>query len=74
MHPAITAMVAAEHVRDMQVEATRTRRARRARRARRGGILVTAAPIAKLITFRAPAAAQEPCPEPPCQPVPVKAA
>lgn len=52
MHPQIIAMAAAEHVRDMQVQATRGRRARAARRARRGGIIVTAAPTAELIVFR----------------------
>lgn len=74
MHPQIIAMVAAEHVRDMQVQANRGRRARAARRARRGGIIVTAAPRAELVTFRAPAARQNPCPEPPCAPVPARAA
>jgi hypothetical protein len=51
MHPQIIAMAAAEHVKDMQVQATRGRRARAARRARRGGIIVTAAPTAELIAF-----------------------
>ena len=74
MHPQIIAMAAAEHVRDMQVQADRGRRVRAARRARRGGIIVTAAPHAELVAFRAPAAMQAPCPEPPCAPVPVKAA
>jgi len=43
MHPQITAMVAAEHVKDMQAVATRVRRVREARRAGRGVIALTAA-------------------------------
>jgi len=43
MHPQITAMVAAEHVKDMQAVATRERRVREARRARRGVIALNAA-------------------------------
>ncbi|MGI9006440.1 MAG: hypothetical protein ACR2FU_09625 [Streptosporangiaceae bacterium] len=76
MHPQIIAMAAAEHVKDMQAQATRGRRARAARRARRGGILVTAAPPAELSAFRGSPAgpAPVPCPEQPCAPVPVKAA
>ncbi|HEX9066291.1 MAG TPA: hypothetical protein VF843_14385 [Streptosporangiaceae bacterium] len=69
MHPQIIAMAAAEHVKDMQAQATRGRRARAARRARRGGIVVTAASSADLIALR-----QDPCPELPCQPVPARAA
>jgi hypothetical protein len=36
MHPQVLAMVVAEHVKDMQAEATQGRRVREARRARRG--------------------------------------
>ncbi|MGN6793004.1 MAG: hypothetical protein ACTHJW_11540 [Streptosporangiaceae bacterium] len=67
MHPQIVAMAAAEHVKDMQAVAIRGRRAREARRARRGAINVRAA-------HHGQRAVQEPCPQPPCPPVYVKAA
>ncbi|HUZ54820.1 MAG TPA: hypothetical protein VMU94_20125 [Streptosporangiaceae bacterium] len=68
MHPQIIAMAAAEHVKDMQAEATRGRRVREARRARRGVITVAAAgrpvqPAAKL-----------PCPQLPCPTLSARAA
>jgi hypothetical protein len=71
MHPQIIALAAAEHVRDMQAQATRGRRARAARRARRGGMIVTAVPDTELIAL---APAPEPCREQPCAPVAAKAA
>ena len=74
MHPQIIAMAAAEHVRDMRAQADRGRRARAARRARRGGIIVTAAPRAGLVAFRAPAARRDTCQDRPCAPVQAKAA
>lgn len=66
MHPQIIAMVAAEHVRDMQAEASRGRRARAARRARRGGPIAAAASSADLIVFRE-ATGQDRCPESPAK-------
>jgi hypothetical protein len=60
MHPQIIALAAAEHVKDMQAVANRTRRARAARRARRGVIAITAA--GRFVQE----AAQAPCPQPPC--------
>jgi len=38
MHPYISALLAAEHVKDMQAQGCRGRRARAARRARRGAV------------------------------------
>ena len=68
MHPQIVAMAAAEHVKDMQVSAIRGRRVREARRARRGAINIRAG------ANHSQRAAQQPCPQPPCPPVYVKAA
>ena len=68
MHPQIVAMAAAEHVKDMQADAVRGRRAREARRARRGAVTISAA------AHHGMRAVQEPCPQPPCPPVYVKAA
>lgn len=62
MHPQIVAMAAAEHVKDMQAEATRGRRVREARRARRGAITISAA-------IQGGLSAQEPCPQLPCPPL-----
>ena len=73
MHPQIIAMAAAEHVKDMQVQAIRGRRVRAARRARRGGMIVTAAPTAELIDFRQEAG-QAPRPEAASAPTTPKAA
>jgi hypothetical protein len=68
MHPQIIAMAAAEHVKDMQADATRARRARQARRARRGVITVGAA--ARPVQIAAPA----PYPQLPCPPLSARAA
>ena len=68
MHPQIIAMAAAEHVKDMQADATRARRARQARRARRGVITVGAA--ARHVEL----ATQVPCPQLPCPPLSARAA
>jgi len=59
LHPYMTALLAAEHVRDMQAAATRGRRVREARRARRG---VIALPAAGRPLSQAPSP-QTPCPE-----------
>lgn len=45
MHPYITALLAAEHVKDMRAQGARGRRARAARRARRGVDVTHAAQI-----------------------------
>jgi hypothetical protein len=42
MHPIVTQELAAQHVSDMQAQASAARRARKARRARRGPIMVIA--------------------------------
>ncbi len=68
MHPQIIAMAAAEHVKDMQVAATRGRRARQARRARRG--VITVGRAARPVQL----AAQTPCPQLPCPPLSARAA
>ncbi len=44
VHPYLTALLAAEHVRDMRAQGSRARRARAARRARRGVDVTHAAP------------------------------
>ena len=67
MHPQIVAMAAAEHVKDMQAAANRSRRVREARRARRGAITISAA-----VHHRRPA--EDPCPQLPCQPLSARAA
>jgi len=48
MYPQLMAMVAAEHVRDMQVQATAARRVRWARRARRISLAGATVPAARL--------------------------
>ncbi len=68
MHPQITAMAAAEHVRDMRAQANRARRVREARRARRGVITIIAARHSDR------QAAQVPCPQLPCPPLSARAA
>ena len=68
MHPQIIALAAAEHVKDMQADATRARRARQARRARRGVIAVGHA--ARPVRL----AAGAPCPQLPCPPLAARAA
>jgi hypothetical protein len=67
MHPQIIAMAAAEHVKDMQADATRVRRARQARRARRGVITVGAAARHVQQSTKAP------CPQLPCPPLSARA-
>jgi hypothetical protein len=42
MHPVLTQMLAVQHVKDMNEQATVARRVRMARRARRGPIMATA--------------------------------
>lgn len=54
MHPYISALIAAEHVKDLQAQGFRARRARAARRARRGVESPANAPV-----FARPTA---PCP------------
>ena len=39
MHPYLSALLAAEHVKDLQAQGSRGRRARAARRARRGAVV-----------------------------------
>src|SRR5258708_39842383 len=56
MHPQIVAMADAEHVKDMQAAANRSRRVREARRARRGAITISTA-----VDHGLPA--QNPCPQ-----------
>jgi hypothetical protein len=68
MHPQIIAMAAAEHVKDMQADATRVRRARQARRARRG--VITVGPAARPVQL----ATEVPCPQLPCPPLSARAA
>lgn len=90
MHPQIIAMAAAEHVRDMQASATRVRRAREARRARRGAVTVHAAgrpataspsyvtasqvPAPREAVSATASRTEFPCPQPPCDQVPARAA
>jgi hypothetical protein len=68
MHPQIIAMAAAQHVKDMQADATRARRARQARRARRG--VIAAGPAARPVQLTAQAL----CPQLPCPPLSARAA
>jgi len=58
MYSHFTALLAAEHVNDMQAQATAARRARQARRARRGRIMLATATHTP-----------QPCPEFPCPPL-----
>jgi hypothetical protein len=56
VHPYISALLAAEHVKDMRAQGSRGRRARAARRARRGvSVGVTHAAPAQILP-------SEPCP------------
>lgn len=68
MYSQLTAMVAAERVKDMQAAASRWRRAREARRARRDVIGARAA------ARKGEWASQPPCPQLPCPPMTAQAA